>query len=376
MKDIEVCREPSGRLSYSVGNSGVVFKIIVHGEQKLLKCYTRPKYNLREIYGNKLLANELFIYTDYHSNGRWVDVVMDDWIEGKTLQTGIDEAVESGDITELAMLATKFDRLALELLGRDWAHGDLNPENILIDREGELRLIDFDSVYLPQFAGQTSQELGTLAFQHPLRTIQLFDRTIDDYSIALISTALHAISIDKTILQRYRLEEGLLFNPAEILDHSSVALKEVLELFSERGMTPQYRIALLLYSHTPTLFGLQPLMDYAVNGVRRRADTMEIFVQNGLWGYRRAETLDNHNYEIEGAEADDRVVIPAIYDSGFDFSEGLAAVQTGGKWHFIDLTGHVVIDCHTYDAVKPFRNGRCKVRQASKWYELDRNGNR
>ena len=63
----------------------------------------------------------------------WCDVVVDDWIEGITLHESVMRSADSGDKAHLSNLARQFDRLALELLESDWAHGDLQPENILLD---------------------------------------------------------------------------------------------------------------------------------------------------------------------------------------------------------------------------------------------------
>ena len=70
----------------------------------------------------------------------------------------------------------------------------------------------------------------------------------------------------------------------------------------------------------------------------------QLFVRDGLWGFKIGERVD-----------------PTIYDAGFDFTEGLAAVRTGRCWHFIDPTGAVAIDCSDCNAVKPFANGRAIV---------------
>ena len=59
---------------------------------------------------------------------------------------------------------------------------DLKPENILLDESGTLRPVDFDAMFLPVFAGEKSPELGTAAYQHPGRTAEDFDASIDDYS--------------------------------------------------------------------------------------------------------------------------------------------------------------------------------------------------
>lgn len=51
-------------------------------------------------------------------------------------------------------------------------------------------------MFLPVFAGEKSPELGTAAYQHPGRTAEDFDASIDDYSIATISTTLHALALE------------------------------------------------------------------------------------------------------------------------------------------------------------------------------------
>lgn len=220
-------------------------------------------------------------------------------------------------------MARQFDRLALELLESDWAHGDLKPENILLDESGTLRPVDFDAMFLPVFAGEKSPELGTAAYQHPGRTAEDFDASIDDYSIATISTTLHALALEPGLLARYNRGEGLLLSPRKIVRHGCAAHAECLALFEKAGDAVRYRIARLLESPLMRLPNLKPLVRYAVCGPETPADRGELFVRDGLWGFKIGE----------------RELIPPIYDAGFDFTEGLAAVRTGRCWHFIDPTG-------------------------------------
>ena len=151
--------------------------------------------HLEAIYQEKLLRQELYVW-QADGQGEWCDVVVDDWIEGITLYESVRRGAGSGDKAHLSNLARQFDRLALELLESDWAHGDLKPENILLDESGTLRPVDFDAMFLPVFAGEKSPELGTAAYQHPGRTAEDFDASIDDYSIATISTTLHALALE------------------------------------------------------------------------------------------------------------------------------------------------------------------------------------
>ena len=123
----------------------------------------------------------------------WADVVVDDWIEGETLTRTLDRAAANGDKPLVARLAAAFDTLAARLLPAEWAHGDLKPDNLIWDGQ-RLRPIDFDAMFLPEFRGRRSPELGTRAFQHPARTEADFDASLDDYPAAVIATAAHAAS--------------------------------------------------------------------------------------------------------------------------------------------------------------------------------------
>lgn len=443
---IDVCRDQKGRMCYTAGNSAIVFRIRHQGRIRSLRCYMHHPRHLPQIYGDRLLPRELFIYTS-PASGVWVDAVLGDWIEGITLHQAVAEAAGAGDRARLSRFAAAFDRMAAALTADDWAHGDLKPENIIADPTGRLHLIDFDAVFLPAFAGQSSPELGTAAYQHPARTVRDYDASLDDYPAALISTALHALALDPTLYTRYAEADGLLFTPQKI--RTDAALCEALALFEKAGLAAQYRIARLLYAPSLRLAGLPQLLAHAAQtaeteeraataeivgkagtattgmaatrrtgagrtagiagtaersgraGTARIAGTAEsaaiagtaetagtaesavtagkadgdsgaadrstdervapeteLFVENGLWGFRTPQ----------------RVVVPPLYDCGFDFSEGLAAVRLGQTWHYIDGAGRTRISCPECEAVKPFRNGRARIISGGRRREIDRTG--
>ncbi len=347
--EIALCRDDRGRPLYSVGNSAAVFRIRHEGRIRALRCYMRPMRHLREIYGERLLPRELFLFTS-PTGGVWADVVVDTWIEGTTLQEAIAEAATAADTARLARLSEAFDRLAAALVADDRAHGDLKPENIIVDPLGALHPIDLDASFLPAFAGESSPELGTAAFQHPARTAEDFDARLDDYPAALISTALHALVREPALFARYGDRDGLLFTPQRIA--TDAALREALALFEGCGAAAEYRIARLLLAPTlrlpelPALLeALLPPADPSPAATPGPGPAPELFVDHGYWGYRTAG----------------RTVVPALYDSGFEFSEGLAAVRLGRTWHYIDPAGRTVCSCPGCEAVKPFRNGRAVV---------------
>ena len=61
------------------------------------------------------------------------------------------------------------------------------------------------------------------------------------------------------------------------------------------------------------------------------------------------------------------------FESGLPFSHGLAAVQSGGKWGFIDATGKFVI-APLYEAAGSFSSGLAPVRRDGLWGYVDAEG--
>lgn len=350
---IDVFTDAAMRPVFIAGSRSVVFKIRHGGRAMMLKCYTSPKPNIRRIYGERCLREELFI-PEGTDSGRWVDVVLCDWIEGRTLRCAVAEA--AGDGEALGRLAREFDRFASELLGAEWTHGDLKPDNIIVDCGGAMHAIDFDAVYRPDLADLRSDEAGTAAFQHPLRTAELYDDSMDDYPAALISSALHALAADPTLSGRYDTDEIMLFLPREVCEGRSAAFEEVAELFSRRGMAASYRILMMLRSPSPRLEGLRELLEWSPDDAEACETPPALACRDGLWGYERGG----------------RFVIPPMFDDGFEFSEGLAAVRTGRSWHFITTSGRTVMNLGECDAVKPFSNGTAVIMRGGSRVEVDK----
>ena len=352
-------RNSRGELCYSVGNAAVTFRVLIAGERRALRCYFHPSPRLKRIYQTEYLEREFFIH-DTPPHGRGGDVVLTRWVEGEELGSIISRAAKAGDKALLASLSKRFDQLGRDLLDAPWAHGDLKPENIILDTEGELQLIDRDAMFLPEMQGELATELGTAAYQHSARTTEDFDATIDDFSVALISTALYALSLDPTLYERFGGRDGLLIDAQH--PTADEALQAILACFAHRGEAVRYRIARTLLRRRPGTLPCREWM-HLLGKPFAAADGQipELYFSNeGLWGFR----------------TDDKVVIPPLYDGGYDFTEGVAAVRLAKTWHFINLRGEVVLSCPPCVDVKPFREGRATLYTEQECYEIDIRGQR
>lgn len=121
-----------------------------------------------------------------------------DWIDGETMENYIAENYQ--DNYAMAMLCYRFCKMAAWLRSQPFAHGDIKPDNIMVRTDGSLTLIDYDGMFVPAMKGQKSPTIGTKDFSHPLRTVDDFDETIDDFALASIALSLKTITLNPSFM--------------------------------------------------------------------------------------------------------------------------------------------------------------------------------
>jgi hypothetical protein len=282
------------------------------------------------------------------------DVVLCDWYEGISLQSEI-EAFCHRPI-KMAALSQMFEELALSILNERWAHGDIKPENIIFSHDG-LHLIDFDAMYREGFSTNDCVEIGTSQYQHPLRNRDNFGKDIDDYPVALITTVLAALSIDSRLGRHITDSDYLLISPSRAINGNDEMLQYIESLFAERGDVRHYRIAKLLHSSHLALPRLKNLLSSEVR-LGYCAEELSLEYYNGYWGFAAQGVF----------------VIPPLYDLAFEFSEGLALVQIGDVWHFIDATVAIVISPGRGVGIKPFSEGLSRISREDGDFVIYRDG--
>ena len=230
----------------SSGAFAVVFKMQDEqtGKCYALKCFTEEQEGRAEAY--RQIADELeFVDSSYITSVKYLEkeifvdssceedefpVLLMDWIDGETMENYIAENYQ--DNYAMAMLCYRFCKMAAWLRSQPFAHGDIKPDNILVRPDGSLALVDYDGMFVPSMKGQKSPTIGTKDFSHPLRTVDDFDETIDDFALASIALSLKAISLKPSLLDEYGAADRLLFSAEDYRDLSKskvfVSLSELL----------------------------------------------------------------------------------------------------------------------------------------------------
>ena len=244
----------------SSGAFAVVFKMQDKSSEKYyaLKCFTEEQQGRAEAY--RQIADELDLLDSpyitsvkYMEKELFVDsqcevdefpVLLMDWVEGETMEAYI--AANYRNQSAMSMLSYRFGKMAAWLRTQSFSHGDIKPDNIIVRPDGSLTLVDYDGMFVPSMKGSQSPTIGTRDFCHPLRTVDDFDETIDDFSLASIALSLKAISMKSTLLDIYGASDRLLFSENDYRNPSNSKVISVLqELMCDKDFCTLYSLFML-----------------------------------------------------------------------------------------------------------------------------------
>ncbi len=244
----------------SSGAFAVVFKMQDYstGKYYALKCFTEEQEGRADAYRQiadeldmvdspyitsvKYMEKELFVDSQCEENE--FPVLLMDWVDGETMEAYI--AANYHNQSAMSMLCYRFGKMAAWLRSQSFAHGDVKPDNILIRPDGSLTLVDYDGMFVSSMKGSKSPTIGTKDFSHPLRTMDDFDETIDDFSLASIALSLKAISMNSTLLDTYGASDRLLFSEKDYRNPaSSKVISALQDLMCDKNFCTLYSLFML-----------------------------------------------------------------------------------------------------------------------------------
>ena len=294
----------------SSGAFAVVFKMLDKstGKYYALKCFTEEQEGRADAYRQiadelgmvdslyitsvKYMEKELFV--DSQCEEDEFPVLLMDWVDGETMEAYI--AANYHNQSAMSMLCYRFGKMAAWLRTQSFSHGDIKPDNIIVRPDGSLSLVDYDGMFVPSMKGSKSPTIGTKDFSHPLRTVDDFDETIDDFSLASIALSLKAISMNSTLLDTYGASDRLLFSENDYRNPSNSKVISALQgLMYDKDFCTLYSLFMLALARKELsacsfrLFigekpNITPVMNEDLSTKRTEEELKEAFVDE--WGVK------------------------------------------------------------------------------------------
>ena len=247
------------------GNFASVYKITAADRQNFaVRCFTREVRDHQSRY-NRLsqylqTANPPgFVEFNYQPKGirvgaDWYPIVKMEWVNGQTLDKFVENNLPNP--SALKRISDQWREIAGELQRLPAAHNDLQHGNIIIQPDKSIRLVDYDGIFLPQFQGNDSPEIGHSNFQHPQRSSRDYAAHIDNFPALVIYLSLLAVAADPGLWKHYN-DDNLIFTKNDFAQPQNSSLFQTLKSNSDATIS---NLAALLehccarpVAETPTL---------------------------------------------------------------------------------------------------------------------------
>ncbi|MBL1209140.1 protein kinase domain-containing protein [Geminocystis sp. GBBB08] len=223
---------PNFLLSFS-GGKAIVYQIQTNSKMYALKCWVSDLGDLKirfqaiHEYLNKVKL-PYFVDFAYQKegilvNGQKYPIIRMEWIDGIGFKNFISNNIKNP--VYIRDLAEKFLEMVTILHQNNISHGDLQHGNILIRKNGNICLIDYDSLYVPQLSNEEDNIKGLPGYQHPNRQklVKLSPKS-DYFSELVIYLSLLVISEHPQYWQKIEQEERLLFSEKDLCNSRSAKI--------------------------------------------------------------------------------------------------------------------------------------------------------
>jgi hypothetical protein len=193
------------------GGFALTYAVTTPRRKCAVRCFHREIPAIQQKYdaiSSKLrsLTNGCFVYFDFQQSGISVGrqifpIVRMDWVEGDTLGIWLDKHFD--DVRALEKARADFAAIARFLERKGIAHGDIQNGNVMV-ANGDIKLIDYDGMFVPGMRPGNGSETGHRHFQHPDRRVSHFGPGMDRFSFIALDLSLKAVIEDKSLYPKFR----------------------------------------------------------------------------------------------------------------------------------------------------------------------------
>ena len=239
-----VAVNPRGMPLVYSGAFACVYPVSVGGLTYAVRCFTREVRDQQERYNalSDYLSNVLppaFVHFEYVEDGISVmgnsyPIVRMEWVEGEVLSSFVSANLDESD-TLRRTAAQWRGGINASLRGLRIAHNDLQHGNVMVQSDGNIRLVDYDGMYLPQFQGERSPELGHKNYQHPERSSDDYGDYVDNFPALVVYLSLLAIASDPGLWD-FHNDDNLIFARTDYADPASSDLFKQLKSSSDSAV--------------------------------------------------------------------------------------------------------------------------------------------
>ena len=226
------------------GGFASVYQVNSGGRKWAVRCFLRYHQDTAQRYASigrylreshlPYMASFQFLEQGIKIRNQWYPVLKMEWVEGETLNVYVEKNRRNPEA--LRRLADQFVRMTKDLRQAGIAHGDLQHGNVLVVG-GNLKLVDYDGMFVPALSGMPSHEVGHPNYQHPKRNEADFGPYLDNFSEWVIHVSLLALSVRPDLWDLAGAgDEQLLFSRRDFADPGSSRVLKALADTQDEGI--------------------------------------------------------------------------------------------------------------------------------------------
>jgi len=209
------------------GGKAIVYEIQTNPKKYALKCWVEDLGDLKIRYkaiDEYLQTVNLPYFVDFSYkdqgilvNGVKFPIVRMEWVDGISFKRFLTNNIDNP--AQIRRFADKFLEMVKELHKNNISHGDLQHGNIIVRTNGDICLIDYDGLYVPELSNEKDDIKGLDGYQHLNRKkLDKLSPKSDYFSELIIYLSLLAISEKPSYWKDIEKEERLLFSDKDFKD--------------------------------------------------------------------------------------------------------------------------------------------------------------